>query len=414
MANDMRVEIIPAVEFSTSILDGMVLGDEDTGLWVAWLDAYHHWLEAKRRRNDTGSTAMNYETAWKQFFRWAQVRPWEVLPEMAERWAAHLMFEGKPVVDRKSGQVLRREPLAQSTFNLKLAALGDFYRYVQKKYDLWPADKRNPFDVVDRLKVTPYGKAKYPSTDEAKTMLAAINTECLTGKRDFALLYTILVTCRRSSEVLNLRWGDLVETDSGDYAFQYRYKGGKIKKAVLNKQCYTAIKTYLGADGRGETIGADDYVFIPLDEERVLRFGGPLRPFDRLTAQGEDSPNPQGEGAGPKPISNSLANRILKKYARRAGVDSTKAHIHGLRHAGARLRVQLMKGQGKGIDFEEIRNLLGHSSLAVTQVYTMTTLDDPVDVGGQAAAESLLPKGKVRRKKKAVGEQMAMAMSNEQ
>ncbi len=387
-----QVEIIPVTEAGPiSILEGMVFGDEDTDLWMAWIDAYHHWLEAKRRRNDTGSTAGNYETAWKQFFRWAQIRPWEVTPELAERWAAFLGREGKEVVDRQTGLVIRREPLARSTFNLKLAALSDFYNFVQKKYDLWPADRRNPFDVVERAKVSPYGRAKYPSIEEAKAILAAINTECLTGKRDFALLYSIMVTCRRSSEILNLKWGDLKETADGDFAFEYRYKGGQIKKAVLNRKCYQAITTYLKADGRLETMQEADTVFVALDEERVKRV------------------NPKAEVDPNQPISNSLANRILKKYARRAGVDLNKAHIHGLRHVGARLRVQQMKAGRGGVDYEEVMRLLGHSSLAVTQVYTQTVLDDPVDQGGQAAAEELLPRGgKYRRKKKPVGEQLPL------
>lgn len=386
---DVKLEIIPAVETGT-ILEGLVFGDEDTSLWMAWIDAYHHWLEAKRRKNDTGSTAGNYETAWRQFFRWVQVRPWEVTPELAERWAAYLGREGKEIVDRRTGLVVGREPLGKSTFNLKLAAMSDFYSFIQKKYDLWPADRRNPFDAVERAKVSPYGKAKYPSVEEAKALLAAINTECLTGKRDFALLYTILVTCRRSAEILNLKWGDLKETTAGDFVFEYRYKGGAIKRAVLNRKCYSAITTYLKADGRLETIQAGDYIFVALDEERA----------SRVNKKASTEPN--------QPISNNLANRILKKYARRAGVDAGKAHIHGLRHVGARLRVQQMKAGRGGVDYEEVMRLLGHSSLAVTQVYTQTVLDDPVDQGGQGAADELLPKGKYRRKKKPAGEQLPL------
>jgi len=378
-----RIELVPITQAgaNATILEGIVFGDEDTHLWVSWLDAYHHWLEAKRRKNNTGSTANNYQIAWKQFFTWAQVRPWETTPAHAEQWAAFLAREGKEITDRKTGLVVRREPLAQSTFNLKLAALSDFYNYVQKKYDLWPANQRNPFDVVDRARISAYGRAKYPSTDEAKAILTAVNTECLTGKRDFALLYTILVTCRRSSEILNLKWGDLKETATGDYAFTYRYKGGKIKRAILNRKCHTAITTYLWAAGRLEAMTEADYIFIPLDEDRIKRL------------------NPTATVEQNRPLSNSFANRILKKYARRAGVEVGKAHIHGLRHVGARLRVQQMKAGRGGVDYEEVMTLLGHSSLAVTQVYTQTVLDDPVDRGGQGAAEELLPKGKYRRRK---------------
>jgi hypothetical protein len=68
---------------------------------------------------------------------------------------------------------------------------------------------------------------------------------------------------------------------------------------------------------------AGEYVFIPLYPERVRRLPGhagrPLQP-DR-------------------PLSVSSANRIVKKYARRAGVDPAKAHLRGLRRAAARLGI---------------------------------------------------------------------------
>ena len=178
---------------------------EDTGQWMEWIEAYQAWLESKRRRSGGANTAKTYETAWKQFFRWSQVKPWEVTPQLAERWTVFLAHEGREIKDRNNGTIIRRQPLSDSSINLKLAALSSFYNFVQKGYDLWPANRRNPFDGVERNKISPYGRAKYPTADEAKALLAAINPDTLTGKRDFALLFTILVTCRRSSEVLGER-----------------------------------------------------------------------------------------------------------------------------------------------------------------------------------------------------------------
>jgi integrase len=92
-----------------------------------------------------------------------------------------------------------------------------------------------------------------------------------------------------------------------------------------------------------------------------------------------------------------MANRILKKCARRAGVDLEKAHIHGLRHAGARLRVQQMKESGRGVDYGQLMDLLGHSSLAVTHIYVTRVLEEPEDPGGEAAARALMPGSASRR-----------------
>jgi integrase len=309
-----------------TILAGLAVDDQ------IWREACQQWLASKRRQNSTGSTARNYQTAWQQFFAWSQVEPWDVTPAHAERWAAHLASS-----------------LANSTVNLKLAALSSFYNYAHRKFDLV---RRNPFAAVDRVKVTPYEKALYPTPSEARAILAAIDTGRPTGKRDLALFYTILVTCRRSAEILNLRWGDLRPTTAGDWAFNYRYKGGEVKRAVLQRRCYSTITDYLAAAGQLQAIGSDGLIF---------------------------------------PLSNSYANRLLKGYAERAGVDRAKAHLHGLRHAGARLRVQQMRDRLGGVDYEEIMQLLGHSSLAVTQIYVQHAIGDPVDAGGQAAAEALLP-----------------------
>ena len=355
----------------------LVVVRDDSSQWMAWEGAQRAWLADQLCEN----TRRSYEVALRQFFDWFGLSPWEVGTAAAQEWKIYLLEE---------------EELADSTVNLKLAALSSFYTFVQVRYtartpdgrelSLWPADRSNPFTVIRRLKVSPYGRSKFPSTAEVQAMMGEINTDCLQGKRDLALLYTFVTTCRRSSEVLNLRWGDLHEKDDGDFYFDYRYKGGDRRKAVLNRLAYQAICAYLKADGRLETMGAGDYVFVPLDPERILRMRPGL----------EVDPN--------QPLSNRTANGILKKYARRAGVDEERAHLHGLRHAGARLRVEQQKANG-GVDYVVLMQLLGHSSLAVTQIYSQEVLEEPEDPGGEAAARALLPTGKRRRRRQIVATQ---------
>jgi len=372
---------------------------DDAAQWLAWEAAKEAWMESKRRRSGGKNTVDTYRIAVRQFFEWAGVPPWEVSPVTAQEWVKWMGQEGKVV---EENNIIRRAPLADSSINLKLAALSSFYDFVRRRYisttpdgrvvSLWPADRANPFDAVERVKVSPYGRAVFPTTEELKAILSEINTGCLTGKRDFALLYTIATTCRRSSEILNLRWGDLRELEDGNFAFQYVYKGGEEREAVLPRACHQAICAYLEADGRPpEEMEDEDFVFVALYPERILR----------MVPEREVEPN--------RPISNRTANRILKKYARRAGVDVEKAHIHGLRHAGARLRVDQMKNGRGGVDYMELMELLGHSSLAVTQIYSQQVLEDPEDPGGEAAAQELLPKGRRRRRKREpLAEQMTL------
>jgi len=182
----------------------------------------------------------------------------------------------------------------------------------------------------------------------------------------------------------------LGENADGDIIFRYHYKGtpGKSRRAVLPKMCYQAICAYLVADGRDpETMQPEDYIFIALDPTRITR----IRP---------DAPVVEN-----RPISNSQANSILQKYARRANVAVDKAHIHGLRHAGLRMRVQKDKAAGKGVDYEKVQTIAGHGTLAVTQIYTNALLIDPEDSVGQQVAMDLMPKGARRKKKGPQAEQ---------
>jgi len=407
MATDLVVHVAQEVITTGSLFGGqpvVVVGDDQ--LWRAWRNARRKWLSLVRE--DSVNTARAYDVAVGQFWDWSPVPPWLVTTAIALDWKLYMRSDSYVRKWDGMGRPEEFGALSKASVNQKMSALKSFYDYVMYShrypippgvdleaqpyvYDtgdgqfaLWPARRGNPFDskAIKRFKLSPYGRAQFPTTDELKAILEEINRDTLRGKRDFALLFTAATTCRRFSEFIHLKWGDLHEKDSGDYWFPYRYKGGDERKAVLNKAAYDAICDYLRADGRLDEMQADDYIFVPLDPERVRRMRPDL----------DVDPN--------KPISNSTANRILQKYARRVEVDEAKAHIHGLRHAGLRLRVQQMKESGRDVDYVEVMELAGHSTLAVTQIYVQEVCEEPEDRGGDAAAMELMPKGKRRRKAK--------------
>ena len=344
---------------------GMVVQVEDeTSRHIAWDSVRRAWLQSVRP-----NSAKAYDTAYRQFVEDFGVHPWEATPYIAHEWVMWLRDD---------------LGLSEASINAKLAAMTSFFAFVQNNYttrspngrsevSLWPY--RNPFTAVKRRKLSPYGRAVFPSRREMHKIFSEIQHNSLVGKRDYALLLSYYVSCRRASEILNLKWGDLQETAEGDFVFSYVYKGGVEKRGILKRVCYVAICEYLRADGRPpDEMQSDDYIFIPLNyaQNRHKRLNG---------ADAETNRN--------HPISNRQANDILKKYARRAGVDERKVHIHGLRHAGARLRIMQMKERGKPIDYQEIMNLLGHSNLSITQVYIQEVLEDPVDDGGAEVASEV-------------------------
>lgn len=377
----------------------------DEPVWMAWDMAKRKFLEAKFNHSGSAATRRAYARDLKLFEDWLHgigINYWEMTPGYAVEWVNWMSTEGKAGRDGQSGQ-----PLARATVNRRIAAVAGFYDYVILKeitrlpdgryISLWDAchpqqpGLRNPFSVVDRYQVEPFSRSRFPATDELKSILDEINTDCLQGKRDFALIYTYATTCRRFSEIVNLRWGDIELLDSGDAVFAYRYKGGKPRKAIIKRMAWAAILAYLRADGRDPAqMQPGDYVFIPLYPDR----GGGLGNIDT-------------DASTNRPISHSTAASILKKYGRRAGVDREKCHLHALRHAGARLRLEQMRERGS-IDLGEICDLLGHSSLAVTQIYLENAHTDPQDPGGDAAAAALMPKRKRGRPKKQPPEQLEL------
>ncbi len=66
-----------------------------------------------------------------------------------------------------------------------------------------------------------------------------------------------------------------------------------------------------------------------------------------------------------KRISNRTVQYIVKQELKAAGIDSSKYSVHKLRHTAA----TLMYKYGE-VDIRALQELLGHESIATTQIYT--------------------------------------------
>lgn len=71
------------------------------------------------------------------------------------------------------------------------------------------------------------------------------------------------------------------------------------------------------------------------------------------------------------PVDRSNVSKKMKQLAREAGVEERKVFPHNLRHLFARTFYQIEK------DVVRLMDLLGHSSIDTTRIYTMTTEDQP-------------------------------------
>lgn len=454
----MEIEILTQTHTKTTALAWRVAG-EDNSRWLAWEMAAQHWLDKLHEKSGADNTVRAYTGSIQAFFAWASemlhlvdpgewqahpgqlwdwrgMSPDQVTPALVEAYIRALSngtyrtteYSGPVLVNLRSNRFhhpgCRRIPTAayakaygsqaealaegyarcelcapdlgeaspvkKSTVNARLAALASLYEYAQRKFvmynevgdevALWPVDRVNPFTRADRFS-TPADRSQYPSDEEVAKIFGAINTDTPRGLFDRALLYTIFYTCLRADGALNIKFGDIMR-DGSAYIVTYRYKGGDIRQAQMAADAYNAIVEYLKAAGR----------WIPRPEEYIFR-----------ATDGDKAERLGREASDNEPISNNQANRILKKYARRAGVPEEKAHLHGLRHAGARLRYHQMKRSGN-LDLLEFQQLLGHKHIATTQLYIAERIETPSDPGGGAVVEfmrAIEAAKKPRKRKKA-------------
>ena len=150
--------------------------------------------------------------------------------------------------------------------------------------------------------------------------------------RDRAILELLFSTGLRVSELCALN-RDSINLKSGEFAV--RGKGDKVRLVFLSETAKTAIKNYL--------------------EKRVDVDGA-------LFARQVKSANKQDKLR----LTPRSVERLVKYYSAKAGL-SKKVTPHSLRHSFA---TDLLMN---GADIRSVQELLGHSSITTTQIYTHIT-----------------------------------------
>jgi integrase/recombinase XerD len=185
----------------------------------------------------------------------------------------------------------------------------------------------NPCDALERPRTVPSVARGY-NADEVRRLLAVV-PDTVRGRRDRAILLTLVLTGRRRAEVLGLRAADL-NLEDGTVFYTYRGKGGKRGRRELPGPAYAATCGTL-AD-----VGQD---LATMDPEASL----------------------WQAGASLGGISSGTFYERFRRYLRMAGLAPTGLHV--LRHTAAKLR------RDAGASVEAVSAFLDHSSLAVTTIY---------------------------------------------
>lgn len=211
----------------------------------------------------------------------------------------------------------------------KISSLRSFYKYmvnVAKILDFNPTLELESPKLKKRNPV-------YLTLEESKKLLKTITlgkNEIL-KKRDFAIILTFLTTGVRLSELSSMNIDGIK-----DLKFTVIGKGNKERVVYMTEACKFAIDQYISVRPKVEE-----------KEERALFLS------TRKTR-----------------MSNRAIQHMIDKYLNMAGFDVRVYSTHKLRHTAATLMYK------EGVDIRTLQKILGHTSVATTQIYTHVEDDD--------------------------------------
>lgn len=283
-------------------------------------DHYISYLEAEKNasrytvRNYVNDLVGNYKRGQeKGFFQFLKARKVESL-DLVDK-----------TVIRDYLSWLTKTGVVKSSIARKLSAVRSFFRYLVREEIL----KANPAELVSSPKLDKR-LPEFLTVEETVRLLSAPDLAHPEGKRDRALLELLYAAGLRVSELEQL---DLDDIDMETNEIRVLGKGSKERMVLMGLPAAAALSRYL-SEGRptllAEAKKKTSAVFLN-------RYGGRL-PARRI-------------------------QKILEEYAGQLNIDK-HIHPHILRHTFA---THMLDG---GADLRVVQELLGHSQLATTQIYT--------------------------------------------
>jgi integrase/recombinase XerC len=294
----------------------------------AWDQALYAFLVEKGNRSGSRRTVESYSRMLWPFFADLGKAPDRVKPADVLAWVHGI---------GKSG----RTP-SSTTIGARIACLSSYFRFLIRMGLV----VSNPCDAVERPRAI-QSVARGYGADEVRRLLAVV-PDSITGRRDRAILLTLVLTGRRRTEVISLKAGDL-SLEGETCFYSYRGKGSKRGRRELPQPAYEAICATLA------------------DAELDLAAMAPDESLWQAAAR-------------PSGVTSGTFYARFRRYLRLAGLAPTGIHV--LRHTAAKLR------RDAGESIEDVSAFLDHSSLAVTTVY-LRRLEGQEDRAWREVAEAI-------------------------
>lgn len=205
----------------------------------------------------------------------------------------------------------------------KTSTLRIFFKYLTSQIHLL---ENNPAEMLESPKVKA-GLPKHLSIEDSLELLSVVDGP--NKERDYCILTLFLNCGMRLSELCGLNLSDI----HSDGTLRLLGKGNKERIVYINDACDEAIKAYLAVrPNDGIEFGDRNALFISRNKRR---------------------------------LSNKTVQHIVKTYLEKAGLGGQGYSTHKLRHTAATLMYQ-----HGNVDIRVLKDILGHSNLGTTQIYT--------------------------------------------
>jgi site-specific recombinase XerD len=233
----------------------------------------------------------------------------------------------RDVIRGYARRLLEQRRLKETTVRRRMATLKVLFRWLERE-DVVPLSVFHRFDLSIRV---PRRLPRALPVDDVRRLLRAAEASAGGGSYQALLMYFAVValftTGLRVSELVDSR---LIDVDHADGGLQVRGKGNRERRVYLpQRRALPLMKRFLAARQR-----------IVTSAERLL-----------VTANG-------------RALTAGKLRKDLAALASRAGVER-RVTPHMLRHTAA---TQLLEA---GVDLRFVQRLLGHASIATTQLYTL-------------------------------------------
>ena len=231
---------------------------------------------------------------------------------------------------------LKDRSLAVSSINRTNSAVKSFLIYCAREYDLnLPTGEISSHKIARKL-------PKALTIEEVASLInSAQSLSEATSLRDVALLELLYSTGGRVSEIIGININDLAKVESDNEVIQtikLRGKGAKERIVPIGSFALTALDNYL------------------------------VRVRPGLVAKSAKSESALFLNSRGGRLSRQSAWNIVLEAAKVSGLEG-KVSPHVFRHSYA---THLLDG---GADIRVVQELLGHSSVTTTQIYTLVTID---------------------------------------